>query len=107
MNSAVQSTTVLEGVEESGDASGNESQSSARQSFSLRAFSEMHDTNNSSILPQDLYKNPQSVVELDNGVQHTSDDSVITRLTMGKMAAFEANQLSTTTTVRRSVPPAT
>jgi hypothetical protein len=101
MSTAAQSSTVMEAIEEHDNPSGNESQSSGRQTFSLRAFSEMHDTNNSSILPQDLYKNPQSVVELENGAQHTSDDSVITRLTMGKMAAFEANQLSTTTTVRR------
>lgn len=101
MSTSAHSATILEPVEENDDVSGSESQSSTRQTFSLRAFSEMHDTNNSSILPQDLYKNPRSVVELDNGVQHTSDDSVITRLTMGKMAAFEANQLSTNTTVRR------
>lgn len=79
----------------------SEENSTPRKSFSLKAFSEMQDLSTSAILPQDLYKNPPSVVELDKGIQQTSDDSVITRLTMGKMAAFEASQKATTTTARR------
>ena len=76
---------------------------SSRKGFSLRAFSEMKDTSNSSIVPQDLYKNPTSVVELNKGAPQTSDDSVIKRLTMGKMArtVFDSNQNSTSTTARR------
>ena len=91
----------MEIVAEFDDLQTNEEHSSARKSFSLRAFSEMQDSSNSAIIPQDLYKNPPSVVEVDKGIQQTSDDSVITRLTMGKMAAFEASQKATTTTARR------
>lgn len=91
----------MEVVAEFDDFQTNEEHSSARKSFSLRAFSEMTDPSNSAIIPQDLYKNPRSVVEMDKGIQQTSDDSVITRLTMGKMAAFEASQKATTTTARR------
>ena len=91
----------MEVVAEFDDLQTNEEHSSARKSFSLRAFSEMQDPSNSAIIPQDLYKNPRSVVEMDKGIQQTSDDSVITRLTMGKMAAFEASQKATTTTARR------
>lgn len=93
-------TLGVSGAETDGQID-DDNQGTGRQPFSLRAFSEMQDTNSASILPQDLYKNPPSVVELDNGVQQTSDDSVITRLTMGKMAAFEAGQKATSTTARR------
>ena len=89
-------------VEESDDDSNH--RSSSRVTFSLKAFSEMADTKSSSIIPQDLYKNPPSVVELTSGAHQTSDDTVIKRMTMGKMArtaAFEGNQTSTSTTPRR------
>ena len=82
----------------------NESGNLSRESFSLKAFSEMSDTRCSSIIPQDLYKNPTSVVELSTGPQQTSDDTVIKRMTMGKLAksaAFDSTQLSTSTTPRR------
>jgi hypothetical protein len=75
----------------------------SRQNFSLRAFSEMKDTSKVSIIPNDLYKQPVSVVELDHGIHQTSDDSVIKRLTMGSMTAFEPSQKSSTTTTRRYV----
>ena len=86
------------------DLSESESGSLSRESFSLKAFSEMSDTRCSSIIPQDLYKNPTSVVELSKGPQQTSDDTVIKRMTMGKLAksaAFDSTQLSTSTTPRR------
>ena len=91
-----------EATEESHDDSSR--QCSSRVAFSLKAFSEMTDTMSSSIIPQDLYKNPPSVVEIVNGAPQTSDDTVIKRMTMGKMAktgAFEANQATTSTTPRR------
>ena len=93
---------ISEATEESHDDSSR--QCSSRVAFSLKAFSEMADTRSSSIIPQDLYKNPPSVVELVNGAPQTSDDTVIKRMTMGKMAktaAFEANQATTSTTPRR------
>ena len=96
------SRNTMDGKEVSDDEADHHS--SAREAFSLRAFSEMADTKSSSIIPQDLYKNPPSVVELTTGAPQTSDDTVIKRMTMGKMAktgAFESNQKSTTTTPRR------
>ena len=100
--SSSSSTVEVSGSESDGRMDDDNQGTSRLPPFSLRAFSEMQDTSSASILPQDLYKNPPSVVEMDNGVQHTSDDSVITRLTMGKMAAFEAGQKATSTTARRS-----
>jgi Eukaryotic membrane protein family len=88
---------------DSEDESGNHNVT-PREAFSLRAFSEMVDTNSSSIIPQDLYKNPPSVVELVTGAPQTSDDTVIKRMTMGKMAktaAFDNGQMATSTTPRR------
>eukprot|EP00596_Hydrurales_sp_CCMP1899_P000865 CAMPEP_0119039406 /NCGR_PEP_ID=MMETSP1177-20130426/8859_1 /TAXON_ID=2985 /ORGANISM="Ochromonas sp, Strain CCMP1899" /LENGTH=301 /DNA_ID=CAMNT_0007003217 /DNA_START=58 /DNA_END=960 /DNA_ORIENTATION=- len=75
-----------------------------RETFSLRAFSEMTDTKSTSIIPQDLYHNPPSVVELTTGSPQTLDDTAVIRMTMGKMAktaAFESNQKATSTTPRR------
>ena len=85
------------------DTASHDDNNGPRPVFSLRAFSEMKDTTKSAIVPQDLYKHPPSVVELDNGSQQTSDDSVIKRLTMGKMArtVFDQNQKTTSTTTRR------
>lgn len=73
------------------------------QNFPFRAFGEMKDTGNASIIPYDLYKQPVSVVELDHGIHQTSDDSVIKRLTIGSMTAFESSQKSSSTTLRRYV----
>ena len=101
----------------------------SRQSFSLRAFSEMKDVDdepdprpgntlssisaaststtndhhNHHFVPHDLYKHPPNIVEL-NGQGATADDTVIKRLTLGKVhntAAFDSNQSVTKTTPRR------
>lgn len=85
------------------DPPSNDDRNDSRPLFSLRAFSEMKEISKSSIVPQDLYKHPPSVVELDEGAQQTSDDSVIKRLTMGKMAVFDSKQNATSTTARRFV----
>ena len=92
----------------------------SRQPFNLRAFAEMKDVDGdvdprpgntlSSIsaaststtndlqhhhfVPHDLYKHPPNIVELD-GQGATADDTVIKRLTLGKVhntAAFDSNQ---------------
>ena len=97
----------MQSKEHDNDDSGDDARShhsTSRELFSLRAFSEMVDTKGSSIIPQDLYRSPPSVAELSNGPPQTSDDTVIKRMTMGKMAkasAFESGQMSTSTTPRR------
>lgn len=100
---APESEATLDADTDTDDLLSNDDRSASRQNFSLRAFAEMKDIGASSIVPQDLYKHPTSVVELNKGAQQTSDDSVIKRLTIGKMArtAFDANQNATATTARR------
>ena len=100
-----------------------------RQPFNLRAFAEMkefddeaeprpgntlssisaaststtNDLQHHHFIPHDLYKHPPNIVEL-NGQGATADDTVIKRLTLGKVhntAAFDSNQSVTKTTPRR------
>ena len=98
---AIETEAVVETDTDTDDLLSSDDHSDCRSKFSLRSFSEMKDISKSSIIPQDLYKHPPSVVELDKGAQQTSDDSVIKRLTMGKMAIFDSNQNATSTTARR------
>ena len=98
---AIETEAIVDTDTDTDDLLSSDDHSDSRSKFSLRSFSEMKDISKSSIVPQDLYKHPPSVVELEKGAQQTSDDSVIKRLTMGRMAVFDSNQNVTSTTARR------